>query len=250
MELNWLASRARGRLIETMTLDETVVRKTPHPDIEVAEAALDGEADAVASVVEMLRSPSLVAAILARGANPAEAHDLVNDLIGDCYGGVRTKGGLHRLLGRYNGGCPLPAFFRRIAINRLISLKRASRPMVALDDDGNGCRDLPAQEESLTGSGDDALIALLRDAIERARARVDPEKLVFVRLMIAYNVPQKRLGNLLGWHESKVSRVKTDLLAELRMRILEELRLVDPWLELEWEDFVELCAESVDMFAT
>ncbi len=233
-----------------MTLDEPVTRKTPHPDIEVAEAALDGDEDAVATVMGMLRSPALAAAILARGATPAEAHDLLNDLIGDCFGGVRTKGGLHRLLRRYNGGCPLPAFFRRIAINRLISLKRASRPMVALDDDEDGCHELPGREGPLAGLGDDALIALLRDAITRARARVDPEKLVLVRLMVAYGVSQRRLGSLLGWHETKVSRVKTELLAELRMRIMEELRLADPWLELEWEDFMELCSESVDLFAS
>jgi DNA-directed RNA polymerase specialized sigma24 family protein len=232
-----------------MFLDQEMRRNPPHPDIEIAEAALDGEADAVAAVMEMLRSPALAAAIVARGATATEAHDLVNDLIGDCFGGERAKGGLHRLLGRYNGGCPLSAFFRRIATNRLISLKRASRPMVALDDDEDGPRELPAPGGRLAAGADDALIALLRDAIARARERIDAEKLVLVRLMVAYEVPQKRLGTLMGWHESKISRAKTDLLAELRTRIMEEVRLADPWLELTWEDFMELCAESIDLFA-
>ncbi len=93
------------------------------------------------------------------------------------------------------------------------------------------------------------MIALLRDAITRARQRVDLEKLVMVRLMISYEVPQKRLGNLMGWHESKIFRAKSDLVAELRTRIMEEVRRADPWLELEWDDFMELCAESMDFFA-
>ena len=29
----------------------------------------------------------------------------------------------------------------------------------------------------------------------------------------------------------------------------EEIRLADPWLELEWDDFMGLCAESIDLFA-
>ncbi len=30
--------------------------------------------------------------------------------------------------------------------------------------------------------------------------------------------------------------------------ILTELKKVDPWLELRWDDFVELCAGSSDVF--
>ena len=223
--------------------------EAPHPDIEAAEAALEGDADAVAAVMAMLESPALVSALISRGASPTEARDILDDMAGDCFGGERAKGGSHRLLGRYNGRCPLPAFFRRIAINRLISLKRASRPMVALDDDADGTRELPAGGPLAPDGGDDALIVLLRDAITRARARVDLEKLVIVRLMVSYDVPQKRLGNLLGWHESKISRAKSDLVAELRMNIMEEIRRADPWLELEWDDFLALCAESLDLFA-
>lgn len=223
--------------------------KNPHPDIEVAEAALDGNEDAVAAVMDMLRSPALAADLVARGASPGEASDLVGDLIGDCFGGIRAKGGLHRLLGRYNGGCPLPAFFRRVATNRLVSLKRASRHVVASDDDADSYHAISDFKYPVAGAKDDALVALLRDAIIRARARVDTEKLVFVRLIVSYGVPQNRLGDLLNWHESKVSRMKSEVFMELRTHIMAEVRKSDPWLELEWEDFMELCAESLDLFA-
>jgi DNA-directed RNA polymerase specialized sigma24 family protein len=241
--LNSLASPVEARLMVFMEID----RVPAHPDIELAEAALDGEADAVAAVMTMLDSPALLSALISRGASATEARDILHDMAGDCFGGERAKGGTHRLLGRYNARCPLPAFFRRIAINRLISCKRASRPMVALDDDADGRRDLPGP--LATAGADDALIALLRDAITRARERVDLEKLVMVRLMISYDVPQKQLGALLGWHESKISRAKSDLIAEMRTLIMEEIRRADPWLELEWEDFVALCAESLELFA-
>lgn len=218
----------------------------PHPDFHFAEAALEGDAEAVGQILAMLRAPEFSAALRARGASSSEAEDIVGDLIGDCFGGQRTKGGLHRLLGRYNGRCPLPAYLRHISINRLISLKRKRRATVSTDDED--ARDLPATDGNSAPS-DDALIGILREALLVTLARVDPEKLVIFRLIESYGIPQKRIGATFGWHETKISRVKPDFFDDLRGGILEEIKRADPWLQLEWEDFVALCAESVDLFA-
>ena len=67
--------------------------------------------------------------------------------------------------------------------------------------------------------------------------------------MVSYRVPQKRLGAVLGWHESKISRAKSQYIDELRSGILEEISRSDPWLQLEWEDFLALCSGSEDLFA-
>ncbi len=216
----------------------------PHQDFELAEDALEGEPEAMAIVLEILRAPELRAALTSRGASPTEADDIIGDITGDCFGGERAKGGLHRLLGRYNGGCPLSAYFRHIATNRLISIKRKRKPTVSTDDEDT--RELPGASVTPT---DDALISLLRDALVVSLGRVDPEKLVLIRLIESYQIPQKQVGSLLGWHESKISRLKSDFLAELRTLVTEEIRKADPWLHLEWEDFLGLCAESVDLFA-
>lgn len=226
---------------------------SPHPDLHLAESALEGDAGAAKAVAAMLADPGLTAGLRTRGASSGEAAEIVADLSGDCFGGERAKGGLHRLLGRYNGACPLPAFLRHVAIRRLISLKRkqaSRREMSTTDDEG---RD-PA--EAFGGAfvvaadevADDALISLLREALIRARARVDAEHLIIVRLVESYGVPQKAVAAMFGWHESKVSRAKGVLLEQLREALMAEVRAADPWLTLEWEDFLQLCAESADLF--
>lgn len=216
-----------------------------HADLELAEDALAGDAQAAGIVLSMLQAPQLTAALRGRGASSAEASELIADLCGDCFGGERTTGGLHRLLGRYNGKCPLPAYFRHIAINRLISLKRKQRPTISTDMED--AVDLPSPV--VDGTPDAALIALLREALKNALARMDPEKLVAIRLIESYGVQQKEIGTLFGWHESKISRAKKDFIEELKTNVMEEIHRADPWLQLEWEDFLSLCAESLDLFA-
>ncbi len=219
-------------------------------DLLLAEDALEGKPDAVARILEMLRSPDLTGFLKSRGATGTEADDLVGDIAGDCFGGERAKGGLHRLLGRYNGGCPLPVFLRHVALNRLVSLKRrqaALRETVDANEAAGACEDTPDPRFG-PELHDDALIALLRDALKTALAKVDAEKLLLVRLIESYGVPQKRAGKLWGWDEPKVSRMKKDLLLELKLAIDEEVRRADPWIHLQWDDFVALCRESSDLF--
>lgn len=227
--------------------------KQAHQHLDLAEAALEGDRSAVDQVMKFLEDPGLTAALRSRGASASEAVEIVGDLSGDCFGGERAKGGLHRLLGRYNGGCPLPAFLRHVAIRRLISLKRkqASRGEVSTttEDDRDPAESLGGGfvVEDAEGS-DDALISLLREALLRALAQLNPEHLVMVRLTEAYGVPQKQVAAMFGWHESKLSRAKSSLFLDLRTHILEEVRASDPWLNLEWSDFLKLCEESTDLF--
>jgi DNA-directed RNA polymerase specialized sigma24 family protein len=225
-------------------------------DLELAESALDGDPQAAAKVLAMLRSPALGAFLRSRGATETEASDIIGNLCGDCFGGERAKGGMHRLLGRYNGACPLPAFLRRVAVNRLISLKRKQarwhEPAGGAGEPGEaGARRVIAgAEPGEPGApgADEEIIPLLRDALQRAFAAVDAEKLVLFRLIHSHGVPQKRVAGMWGWHESKVSRAMEALRGELKDAILAEVRRRDAWLELQWDDFIGLCAESNDLF--
>lgn len=218
-------------------------------DLVLAEHALEGDPVAVGRVLAMLRAPEFAAFLRGRGATVTEAEDLIGNLIGDCFGGERVKGGLHRLLGRYNGTCPLPAFLRRAAVNRLISLKRKQALRREAEPSGEDGRaailELPARAAS---EGDEEIIPLLRDALHAAFAAVDPERLVLFRLVHTHGVPQKRVAAIWGWHESKVSRALDALRGELKAAILDGIRRRDAWLDLRWEDFVALCAESNDLF--
>lgn len=225
------------------------IADTEHLDL--AEKALEGDAKALESIMEMLRSPDLVAALRSRGASHSEAADLIADLVGDCFGGERAKGGLHRLLARYNGSCPLPAFLRHVALHRLIDLKRklSKRKMAAVrDDDDEDPLENIAAPGGVDEPADTSLIALLRDAITKTFESVEPEKLVLYRLVHSYGVPQKQVGALWGMPEWTISRKLDSLRDELQRGILAEIRRRDAWLELEWEDLMALCSESVELF--
>lgn len=214
-------------------------------DLLLAESALDGDPAAAMRVLAMLRAPEMTAFLRNRGAGETEAGDIIADLAGDCFGGRRVKGGLHRLLGRYNGNCPLPAFLRHVALNRLISLKRRNIHVTSTLPETV----MHPMSPDIMDARDDSLISLLREALLTSVEKADAEQLVILRLIESYGIPQKLIGELWGWHEAKVSRMKHGLLSDLRESILREIRRREPWLHLEWEDFLALCGESSDLFS-
>lgn len=202
--------------------------------------------------MEILGSGKIRAALINRGASASEADELLGDLSGDCFGGQKAKGGLHRLLAKFNGACPLEGYLQRVAVNRLISLKRKQQPVVELDagiDDGSGSAiDLPDTPDEV--DSEDRIVELIREAIFDTLASAEPEQLIVFRLVHSYRIPQKRVGELWGWHESKVSRALSTLQEALRTGIMKRVKERDPWLEIEWSDFLKLCSESVDLFGS
>ncbi|NNC90463.1 MAG: sigma-70 family RNA polymerase sigma factor [Akkermansiaceae bacterium] len=219
-------------------------------ELEIALAALDGEEQAVQAVKAILDDPALRRWLVARGASAAEADELFGDLLTDCFAGRKKSGEMNRLLGRYNGACKLQNFLRRVVLNRFIDRKRRAPDVVSLptesdEDDGRGGRELAAPSGI---DSEDAISQILVDAVRRAFASVDQEKLVLFRLFHSYQISQQRIAAMWGWHYSKVSRALTGLCEELRDGIMAEVRQADPWLQLEWEDFVDLCGDSLDLF--
>jgi len=45
----------------------------------------------------------------------------------------------------------------------------------------------------------------------------------------------------LGWGEWKVSRVLSEALEQIEKETMRSIKERDPWLELTWQDFVDLC---------
>jgi len=62
-----------------------------------------------------------------------------------------------------------------------------------------------------------------------------------LRLVYLHDVTQREVGRMWGWHESKVSRCLAQAMAEIEARTQERIRETDPWMELTWEDFLDLC---------
>lgn len=211
------------------------------------QRVLSGEEAAAAELRQRYHN-KLVGVLHARGASQTEAGDLVADLWTDCFA---PKGNRQTLLTKYQGRCALESWLLTVATHRLVDLKRRQgfRVDVAKNssDSPDDFFDRRAQPEKPTS--EKPLLDLLRGAIQQAFARQDPEAVLMLKLVHVHELSQREIARMWGWHESKVSRTLETTRQSVGKIILFELKRIDPWLELRWEDFVELCAGSSDVFS-
>ena len=214
-------------------------------DLDLVEAALEGDQAACAEIRSSEMTGWLEAILIKRGASPTEARDLTADVFADCFA---SRNGKPPLLRAYNGAGALRAFLSRAALNRLIDLKRRQKFQGQLPS--QGMEGAPTDEfdllegENPDPSSDDNLVNLLRDALMKAFTQCKPLDLVLMRLVAIHGVRQEDLAAALGWSQSKVSRAISNVMEEIRTHTMAELRKNDPWLELEWADFLSLCRSS------
>ncbi|HVF71804.1 MAG TPA: RNA polymerase sigma factor [Chthoniobacterales bacterium] len=188
----------------------------------------------------------LVGVLRARGASQTEAEDLVADLWADCFA---PRGNREPLLSKYQGRCALESWLLTVATNRLVDLKRRQSFRVDVSPSPDSPEDFfdrrPQPEKE---TSEQRLVELLRDAIKRAFAKQEPDAVLMLKLVHLHDLTQREIARMWGWHESKVSRTLDGTRQSVSRIILAELKRIDPWLELRWEDFVELCAGSSDVF--
>ncbi|MEM8953423.1 MAG: hypothetical protein AAGD22_04650 [Verrucomicrobiota bacterium] len=213
-------------------------------DFELVQRALAGDEAAAGTIRSEARTAQLERILVSRGGSVSEAKDVVADLWADCFGSSGGKA----LLAKFNGRGSLEAFLTRVAVNRLIDFKRHQRFQAAPPggEDGGGMDDLPSGEGEQEGVGEDGLVEVLRGALARAFESSDPETLVMLQLVGVHGINQERVAEVWGWSQSKVSRQLGSLTSELREKTLEEVKKLDPWLEIQWEDFVSLCRSCSD----
>jgi len=200
--------------------------------------------DAAAAELRSRYHGRIVAVLCARGANPTEAEDLVADLWSDCFVAPPDK---KTLLGKYQGRCALESWLLTVATHRLVDLKRRQTFRVDVPPSERGSEDFferRPQPEKFAGEA--RLLKLLREAIRNAFAKRDSESVLMLKLVHLHQLTQREIARMWGWHESKVSRALEGARQNIARDILLELKRVDPWLELRWEDFLELCAGSAD----
>jgi RNA polymerase sigma factor (sigma-70 family) len=218
-------------------------------DYELVAVALQGDADACSQISNSETTRWLHAVLMKRGASDTEATDLTADLIADCFG---AKEGKPPLLEKYNGKGKLRAFLTRAAINRLIDLKRHQKfegqlPEHLRESSATDEFDLVAGD-TVTEPEQDHLVELLRDALLHAFSKCDPLHLVLMRLVVVHGVRQDLVGHLFGWSQSKVSRAINSVMTTIKEETMEEILRTDPWLDLEWDDFLNLCRSSTTFF--
>jgi RNA polymerase sigma factor (sigma-70 family) len=213
--------------------------QTSQPDDESLKVAKcrQGNPEALAELREKCNS-SLFGILLARGADRTEAEDLLADLWADCVPGHDDR---PSILEKFSGKCTLQGWLATVATNRWVDRKRKQRRFVDPGQDGNTEYNYVARSEAAAYASEDTLIALLRDCLKAAFTLCEPEARVLLRLVYLHELSQREIVQMLGWSEAKVSRFLSKAMNEIEKHTLAEIKKCDPWLELTWQDFVELC---------
>jgi RNA polymerase sigma factor (sigma-70 family) len=186
-----------------------------------------------------------VAVLCSRGASRTEAEDLVADLWADCFA---TNADARPLLSKYQGRSSLESWLITVGMHRLVDLKRRQSFRVYVRDSANSAEDfLERTPQPAATLCEEPLLVLLQNAIGQAFISANPDDVLMLKLVHLYALTQREVGRMWGWHESKVSRTLEGARTKIAQRILLELKKTDPWLELRWEDFVELCERSPDI---
>jgi RNA polymerase sigma factor (sigma-70 family) len=204
-------------------------------DVDLVQQCIEGSEEAIAELKRSL-TPFLSKVLGSYGASKDEIDEILAQLWGDCLVGPRP------LFHVFNGRSALKSWLTAICVNRWISLKRREAQHT------RAIHSLTIEAERPTASGraatshpDSSIIDILGPALRQAFAACDVEELVLLQLVHMHGVTQREIASLWKWHESRVSRhIKhaEEKIAELTLR---EVKETDPYLELGWQDFVELC---------
>ncbi len=205
-----------------------------------ARRCLEGDGDALAELRAQCHGP-LLGILRTRGASATEAEDILADLWSDC---VPRPGEQPSLLEKFSGRTPLLSWLATVATNRWLDLKRRQARSVPTWSDGSEALENAAGlAENPPGACDreETLVRLVGESLRAAFRQCSAQALVLLQLVYVYELSQREVGRMLGWSESKISRFLGAALAQLETDTLRELRRRDRWLELSWEDLVELC---------
>ncbi|MBL9157752.1 MAG: sigma-70 family RNA polymerase sigma factor [Verrucomicrobiales bacterium] len=221
--------------------------------VDLINAALDGDDEAARVIQSPENRRRLHAFLVQRGASHSEAEEIGGDIWSEAFQSWRGK---PPLLGRFDGKGDIIAFLGRCALNRLVDLKRRGRFRGDLQEALSApAGDLPdgGFDQLVGGTGhfgevDNALVDLLRESLVRALAKAPPQELLMIKLVTLQGIQQKTVAEMWGWSRSKVCRAMAATLEQIRKDALAHIAEVDPWLEVEWEDIVDLCAQSAHVF--
>lgn len=205
------------------------------PDFHLAERCLEHDATALALLQATCGGP-VRAYLVNAGASSDEARETVQCLWGDLL--TPTANGQVRLL-NYDGSCKLLTWLNSVALNALLTRKRV---------DGRRQRRFPSSEEGgLIDTPDDdppvetPLLELLRDAVQFAFGNCPAEDFVLLQLEHCDQLERDELARMFGCSKATVSRLLSSARISVAGATMDFVRRRDPWLELQWEDFLELC---------
>ena len=204
-------------------------------DFRVVEKCLENDAAALALLRTTYREP-VAAYLLKAGATGPEAEETVEMLWADLL--TPTAGG-HIRLRHYDGSCALLTWLNTVAMNALLSRKKSDgrRDRRFVSSDAGDRVDAAAE----TGTTEAPLVDLIHDAVEFAFRKCAAEDFVLLQLEHCDQLERDELARMFRCSRATVSRMLANARLSLAEITMDYVRRRDPWLELQWEDFLELC---------
>jgi DNA-directed RNA polymerase specialized sigma24 family protein len=217
----------------------------PFPaDFLLAQKCLEGEPLAIRQL-EQNHRVNLVSYLIHAGATAEEARELADELWADC---LADRAGRPPRLATYAGNSPLQTWLKAVVLNNLVQLKRRQNRVrqVPMDDgpldDAIHADDPHAPSSSgARPSAEAPLLEIMHRAVEAAFRECDPEDFVLVQLAHTNGLLGRELARMFSCSEAKICRDLERARHKIAAATMGCVRAQDPWLELQWEDFVELC---------
>lgn len=211
----------------------------PFPsDFSFAQRCLEGDASAIVEFRQKY-GPAVQTFLQKSGGNETDARDVTEWLWADCLAERPTR---RPRLATYAGKASLKSWLCTLALNRLIALRRSREARekyelsgLDLDRIGDPSEDTPSADSEAP------LVELIRNAVEAGFQECPAEDFVLLQLAHMDRLHLMELAQMFDCSKSKIDR---DLdragrkVAEATMRYV---RAKDPWLDLKWDDFMDLC---------
>jgi len=212
-----------------------------HEDEELVSALLAGDATAVETFLNDY-APSLQRFLVSRCGDERSrqaARDLADQVVAECFGRADGKPPLLKL---YSGRGTLRSWLNTVGYSRLKNFWRSGRGKFEMQTDDGSIREWDGEGSAEPALKDDRDVAeLLADALHSAMEQVDVLDLVRVRLVFIYGVKRERLAALWQVHPSTIGRFLESTLRTIRSETMVRLVRLDPFLELTWDDCLQVC---------
>jgi RNA polymerase sigma-70 factor len=230
--------------LATLSHDALMEGALLHPDdFHLAQECLEGKPSALELFRQRHHEP-LVKYLTRIGGSFDQVSEIVGNLLTDCV--APASGGRPKLY-KYNGMCSLMTWLTKLALNNLISLNRREREHAPLEEADRYVADR-VRLGARAGSGphetimeDAPLLALMRNAIDSAFARCPPEDFVILQLVHIDGLSREDLAPMFHCDASTISRWLNGAAERIEAAVGAAIKTTDPWLDLRWQDFVDLC---------
>jgi RNA polymerase sigma factor (sigma-70 family) len=202
-------------------------------DVELARLCAAGDERAWETFVREYRP------LLYRAADALDptggAREVADSLYADLYGLARDGGDRQSLFRYFQGRSSLATWLRAVLAQRYVDRLRAARRLEPLSDEAEPEAPAPADPDR------DRYVALVRAALGRAVARLDPRDRLRLASYYVQELTLAQIGRLLGESEASASRhlarTRREIRSDVERQLRDEARLTD--------DQIAACLASV-----